>query len=241
MGYSPPIMTIIDSIKSGLAPVHKEGWRFVAIFAAIALFFFWLGWSPVGWIGLILTAWCAYFFRDPERVTPLGKSLIVSPADGMVSHVVNVIPPPELDLPREPHTRVSVFMNVFDVHINRSPIDGRIARLAYIPGAFLNAELDKASEDNERQALTLETDHGPTIGVVQIAGLVARRIVKFVEQGDRLAAGQRFGLIRFGSRVDVYLPGNVQVLVSVGQRALAGETILADLAVTGQSRLSRKA
>jgi phosphatidylserine decarboxylase len=234
-------MTIIDSIKSGLAPVHREGWRFVAIFAAIALFFFWMGWSPLGWIGVILTAWCAYFFRDPERVTPIGKSLIVSPADGVVSHIVTVIPPPELDMPREPHTRISVFMNVFDVHINRSPLDARIARLAYIPGAFLNAELDKASEDNERQALTLETDHGPVIGVVQIAGLIARRIVKFVEQGDRLSAGQRFGLIRFGSRVDVYLPKDVMPHVSVGQRALAGETVLADLAHTGQARLSRKA
>ncbi len=234
-------MTIIDSITSSLAPVHREGWRFVAIFAAVALFFFWLGWSPLGWVGIILTAWCAYFFRDPERVTPIGKSLIVSPADGVVSMIVNVIPPPELDLPRELHTRISVFMNVFDVHINRSPLDGRIARLAYIPGAFLNAELDKASEDNERQALTIETDHGPVIGVVQIAGLVARRIVKFVEQGDRLAAGQRFGLIRFGSRVDVYLPKDVMTTVSVGQRAIAGETILADLAHTGQARLSRKA
>ncbi len=234
-------MTIIDSITSSLAPVHREGWRFVAIFAAVALFFFWLGWSPLGWVGIILTAWCAYFFRDPERVTPIGKSLIVSPADGMVSMIVNVIPPPELDLPRELHTRISVFMNVFDVHINRSPLDGRIARLAYIPGAFLNAELDKASEDNERQALTIETDHGPVIGVVQIAGLVARRIVKFVEQGDRLAAGQRFGLIRFGSRVDVYLPNDVMTTVSVGQRAIAGETILADLAHMGQARLSRKA
>jgi phosphatidylserine decarboxylase len=241
MGYFAATMTIIDSIKSGLAPVHREGWRFVAIFAVVALFFFWLGWSPIGWIGLILTAWCAYFFRDPERVTPLGKSLIVSPADGMVSHIVNVIPPPELDLPREPHTRISVFMNVFDVHINRSPLDGRIFRLAYIPGAFLNAELDKASEDNERQALTIESDHGTNIGVVQIAGLVARRIVKFVEQGDRLTAGQRFGLIRFGSRVDVYLPKDVMPLVSVGQRAVAGETVLADLVTTGQGRLSRKA
>lgn len=233
-------MNIIDSISSSLAPVHREGWRFIAAFAAVALFFFWIGWTPLAWLLVLLTAWCAYFFRDPERVTPLGKSLVISPADGVVSSIVTVIPPPELDLPREPHTRVSVFMNVFDVHINRSPLDGRITRLAYIPGAFLNAELDKASEDNERQALTVETDAGPAIGVVQIAGLVARRIVKFVEQGDRLAAGQRFGLIRFGSRVDVYLPDGIAVLAALGQRAVAGETVLADLETRGTNRASRK-
>jgi phosphatidylserine decarboxylase len=233
-------MTIIDSITSSFVPVHREGWRFVAIFAAVALFFFWLRWTPVGWIAVILTLWCAYFFRDPERVTPLDHSLVISPADGVVSSVVSVIPPPELDLPREPHTRISVFMNVFDVHINRSPLDGRITRLAYIPGAFLNAELDKASEDNERQALTIESEMGPAIGVVQIAGLIARRIVKFVGEGDSLHAGQRFGLIRFGSRVDVYIPDGVAPIVAVGQRAIAGETILADLERKGAALPSRR-
>jgi phosphatidylserine decarboxylase len=234
-------MTIIDSIKSSFAPIHREGWRFVAIFAAITLVLFWLNAPVLPWIGVILTAWCAYFFRDPERVTPLGKSLVISPADGQVSHIVEVIPPPELDLPRVKHTRISVFMNVFDVHVNRSPVEGRIVKLTYVPGAFLNAELDKASEDNERQALTIERADGSRLGAVQIAGLVARRIVKFVEDGDSLQAGQRFGLIRFGSRVDVYLPEGVAPLVCVGQRAVAGETVLADFAVQGTARLSRKA
>jgi phosphatidylserine decarboxylase len=234
-------MTIIDSITSSIAPVHREGWRFVAIFAAVTLLLFWLGVPILPWVGVVLTLWCAYFFRDPERVTPQGQSLVISPADGVVSHIVDVVPPPELDLPRERHTRISVFMNVFDVHVNRSPLAGRITRLAYVPGAFLNAELDKASEDNERQALTLERSDGTRIGVVQIAGLVARRIVKFVGEGDTLQPGQRFGLIRFGSRVDVFLPHGVAPLVCVGQRAIAGETVLADFAVSGQPRLGRKA
>jgi phosphatidylserine decarboxylase len=233
-------MTIIDSITSSLAPVHKEGWPFVAIFAAVTLVLFWLHMPIMPWVGVILTLWCAYFFRDPERVTPLGKTLVISPADGQVSHIVEVVPPPELDLPREKHTRISVFMNVFDVHVNRSSVDGRIVKLAYVPGAFVNAELDKASEDNERQALTLQRIDGSRIGMVQIAGLVARRIVKFVQEGDSLQAGQRFGLIRFGSRVDVYLPSGVAPLVCIGQRAIAGETVLADFAVEGQARLSRK-
>jgi phosphatidylserine decarboxylase len=233
-------LTIIDSITSSFAPIHREGWRFVAIFAAVTLLLFWFSVPALPWLGVVLTAWCAYFFRDPERVTPLGKSLVVSPADGRVSSIANVVPPPELDLPRELHTRISVFMNVFDVHVNRSPMDGRIAKLAYVPGAFLNAELDKASEDNERQALTLDVDGGKTIGVVQIAGLVARRIVKFVGEGERLSAGQRFGLIRFGSRVDVYLPEGAAILASVGQLALAGETVLADMAGPAGQRTSRR-
>ena len=233
-------MTIIDSITSSIAPVHREGWRFVAIFAAITLVLFWFNIDVLAWIGVVLTAWCAYFFRDPERVTPLSKTLVISPADGRVSSIVDVIPPPELDLPRELHTRISVFMNVFDVHVNRSPMEGRIAKLTYGPGAFLNAELDKASKDNERQALTLDVEGGQQIGVVQIAGLVARRIVKFVDEGDRLSAGQRFGLIRFGSRVDVYLPKGVASLACLGQRAIAGETVLADLSQQGPQRLSRK-
>jgi phosphatidylserine decarboxylase len=233
-------MTIIDSIKSSIAPVHREGWRFVAIFAAVTLVLFWFNVPLLPWVGVVLTAWCAYFFRDPERVTPVGKSLVISPADGQVSHIVEVIPPPELDLPREKHTRISVFMNVFDVHINRAPMAGRIAQLTYIPGKFLNAELDKASDDNERQAFTIEREDGSRIGAVQIAGLVARRIVKFVEQGDSLQVGQRFGLIRFGSRVDVYLPVGVAPMVCVGQRAIAGETVLADFAVQGAVRPSIK-
>jgi phosphatidylserine decarboxylase len=233
-------MSIIQSITTSFAPIHKEGWRFIAIFAAITILFFWLGFQPIGWLGVVLTAWCAYFFRDPERVTPVQDKLVISPADGRVSAIENVIPPPELDLPRETMTRISIFMNVFDVHVNRSPVPARITKLTYVPGTFLNAELDKASEDNERQALTLETADGIKLGVVQIAGLIARRIVKFVGEGDRLDVGQRFGLIRFGSRVDVYLPKGIAPLACLGQRAIAGETVLADLSQSGQGRKGRK-
>ena len=234
-------MTIVDSIRSGLAPIHKEGWRFVAIFAAVTVLLFALGLWPLGWIGVLFSIWCAYFFRDPERVTPIASNLIVAPADGRVSAIETVIPPPELDLPRENMTRISIFMNVFDVHINRSPIAARVAKVTYVPGLFFNADLDKASEDNERQALTLETPAGLRIGVVQIAGLIARRIVKFVSEGDSLQAGERFGLIRFGSRVDVFLPEGIVPLVCLGQRSLAGETILADLDYKGLNRSGRKA
>ena len=233
------LMSIIQSITASMAPIHREGYRFIAIFAGVTLVLFLLHLAPLAWLGVAATAWCAYFFRDPERVTPLRDGLVISPADGRVSAIVQVIPPPELDLPREAVTRVSVFMNVFDVHVNRSPADGRIQRIAYMPGAFINAELDKASEDNERQALTLELASGAKLGVVQIAGLVARRIVKFVNEGEHLAAGQRFGLIRFGSRVDVYLPKGASAHVCVGQRAVAGETVLADLASGEAERAGR--
>jgi phosphatidylserine decarboxylase len=233
-------MSIVQSITTSFAPIHREGWRFIAIFAAVTLLLFWLGFQPLAWLGVILTLWCAYFFRDPERVTPLGDGLVVSPADGRVSAIETVIPPPELDLPREPMTRISIFMNVFDVHVNRSPVPGRIVKLTYVPGLFVNAELDKASEDNERQALTLEMTNGTKLGVVQIAGLIARRIVKFVGEGESLSVGQRFGLIRFGSRVDVYLPKSVAPLACLGQRAVAGETVLADLNLSGAARTYRK-
>ena len=233
-------MSVIQSITTSFAPIHREGWRFIAIFASVTLLFFWLGFQPVGWVGVVLTAWCAYFFRDPERVTPLQEGLVISPADGRVSAIETVVPPPELDLPREPMTRISIFMNVLDVHVNRSPMSARIAKLTYVPGLFLNAELDKASEDNERQALTLTLEDGTKFGVVQIAGLIARRIVKFTSEGKNLQVGERFGLIRFGSRVDVYLPKSVAVLVCLGQRAVAGETVLADFKNTGASRSGRK-
>ena len=234
-------MTIVNSISAALVPVHREGYRFIGIFAAVTLVLFWFHLTPLAWLGVILTLWCAYFFRDPERVTPIGDGLVISPADGRISSIEDVVPPPELDLPREPVTRISVFMNVFDVHVNRSPLDGVIRRIVYVPGAFINAELDKASEDNERQAVTLELAGGQRIGVVQIAGLIARRIVKFVNEGERLLAGQRFGLIRFGSRVDVYLPHGTKALVCVGQRAVAGETVLADLAASEAERAGRRA
>ncbi len=233
-------MNIVTSITTSLAPVHREGYPFVLGAAAITLVLFLVGWNPAAWVGVVFTLWCAYFFRDPERVTPLRKGLVISPADGRISSISTVIPPPELDLPREPHVRISVFMNVFDVHVNRSPLEARLTRIAYVPGAFLNAELDKASEDNERQALTLELYDGTRIGVVQIAGLIARRIVKFVDEGERLNVGQRFGLIRFGSRVDVFLPTSVKPLACLGQRAIAGETVLADLTSTEAQREGRK-
>jgi len=225
----------------------REGLLFIAIAAVIAAGAFgfaiymrsWGLWL-LAFVLLLLALWVAYFFRDPERVTPLRDGLVISPADGRVSAVDSVIPPPELDLDRDPVTRISFFMNVFDVHINRSPVDARIARMAYIPGLFVNADLDKASEDNERQALTLEMPNGTRIGVVQIAGLIARRIVKFVEEGDRLVAGQRFGMIRFGSRVDVYLPKGVNSFVSIGQRTIAGETVLADCNSSETERMARR-
>lgn len=232
-------MSIFQSVSQVLVPIHREGYRFVGIFAAVALVLFWLHWTPLAWLAVVLTVWCAYFFRDPERVTPLRGGLVISPADGRVSAIEEVVPPPELDLPREPVTRISVFMNVFDVHVNRAPLDAAIRRIAYVPGLFLNADLDKASLDNERQALTLERPNGQRIGVVQIAGLVARRIVKFVNEGEQLSAGQRFGLIRFGSRVDVYLPKGAGALVCVGQRAVAGETVLADLESAEPARQGR--
>ena len=233
-------MSIVNSITASLVPIHREGWRFIAIFAAVTLALFWLDWNVLAWIAVVATAWCTYFFRDPERITPLRDGLVISPADGRISAIEKVVPPPELALERDLVTRISVFMNVFDVHVNRSPIDARIEKITYIPGTFLNAELDKASEDNERQAFTLELADGRMIGVVQIAGLIARRIVKFVNEGDRLGAGQRFGLIRFGSRVDVYLPQAVNPLVAVGQRAIAGETVFADMGSTEAERMARK-
>ena len=233
-------MSIVNSITSAFVPIHREGYRFIAIFAGITLFLFWLEVESLAWLGVVATSWCAYFFRDPERVTPLRVGLVISPADGCISAIEKVMPPPELDLEREPTTRISVFMNVFDVHVNRSPVEARVAKITYIPGAFLNAELDKASEDNERQAFTLELADGRKLGVVQIAGLIARRIVKFVGESERLTAGQRIGLIRFGSRVDVYLPKGASPLVSIGQRAIAGETIFADLVSAETERTARK-
>ena len=234
-------MSIARSIRAALVPVHPEGFRFAAVFAAVTLLLFWSGVALLPWIGVLLTLWCLYFFRDPDRVSPLRDGLVLSPADGRVSAIESVVPPPELDLERVAHTRVSVFMNVFDVHVNRSPCAARIVRIAYVPGLFLNADLDKASLDNERQALTLELGSGRRVGVVQIAGLVARRIVKFVDEGAALQSGQRFGLIRFGSRVDTYLPPGVAPLVCEGQRAVAGETVLADFASGEPARAGRSA
>jgi phosphatidylserine decarboxylase len=187
----------------------------------------------------VFTLWCAYFFRDPPRATPSRDGLIVSPADGRISQIAQALPPPELDLGTKPLMRVSIFMSVFDVHINRSPFAGRIERIRYKPGVFLNADLDKASEDNERNGFVLVTPGGVRVGLVQIAGLIARRIVKFTNEGQTVAAGERIGMIRFGSRVDVYLPDGVRPLVAEGQMSLAGETIIADLKNTDPGRTYR--
>jgi len=218
-------MKLADTIRSVIVPVHREGYPFIAGFAGATLVLA-LIWGPLFWIGLILTAWCVYFFRDPQRVTPVDDRLIVSPADGVVSFVGPAVPPRELGLGAEERTRISVFMNVFNCHINRSPTRGRITRIDYRPGKFLNAELDKASEENERNSLVIESPNGP-VAVVQIAGLVARRIVCWVEAGTTLAIGERFGLIRFGSRLDVYLPAGATPRVAIGQISVGGETIIA--------------
>ena len=215
---------LMDTIRSTLVPIHPEGHKFLII-GAIATILFGLLWTPLAWIGALMTAWIAYFFRDPDRVTPIGDNLVISPADGKISHVVSAIPPPELGLPPVPRMRVSIFMNVFNCHVNRAPVAGKVSKVAYKPGKFLNAELDKASEDNERNGLIIDTGAGP-LAVVQIAGLVARRIVCWTKEGEDLAAGQRFGLIRFGSRLDVYLPDGTAPAVAVGQTAIAGETII---------------
>tara|TARA_R110002110_G_scaffold397013_1_gene612128 strand:- start:2712 stop:3407 length:696 start_codon:yes stop_codon:yes gene_type:complete len=219
----------MDTIKSVLVPINREGWPFVVLFAIVSALLGGLVWEPLGWLGLVLTVWCIYFFRDPDRHTPDREGLVISPADGVVQSIVAASPPPELDMGNEALTRVAVFMNVFDVHVNRAPVEGVVKRLAYRPGAFLNASFDKASEDNERQSILLETDSGKEVAFVQIAGLVARRILCDLEDNQRVVTGQRIGMIRFGSRVDVYLPKGVNPLVSVGQRAIAGETVLADL------------
>ena len=230
--------SVIDMITDSIVPVHNDGYKFLAIAAAVTLFLFWF-WPPLAWVAVLITAWIAYFFRDPPRVTPLREGLVVAPGDGRVSAIERVKPPAELGFGDTPRVRVSIFLSVFDVHINRTPVAGRVARLIYTPGSFLNASLDKASEENERRALVITRADGTEVGVVQIAGLIARRIVTFAKEGDTVGAGERFGLIRFGSRVDVYLPPGHGTLVAVGQRAIGGETVLADLISTEPEREAR--
>ena len=220
--------SLLDTIANAFVPIHRDGHKFVFGFALGTVVLFLIA-SPLGWLGVIATAYCAYFFRDPDRVTPAREGVVVSAADGRIAAIEEVLPPKELDLGTELRLRVSVFLSVFDVHIVRAAMGGRIVRSVYVPGAFLNAELDKASEENERRTLVVETAKGEKIGIVLIAGLVARRIVTFVGEGDSLAPGERVGLIRFGSRVDVYLPLEARILVSVGQTAIGGETVLAEL------------
>ncbi|MDP3896086.1 MAG: phosphatidylserine decarboxylase [Mesorhizobium sp.] len=230
-------MSLVDSVRSALVPIHREGYPFIAAFGLTTLV---LGliWQPLFWIGLILTAWCVYFFRDPQRVTPVDDSLVISPADGIVSAVGPAVPPRELGLGATEMLRVSVFMNVFSCHVNRSPARGRITKIEHRPGRFLNAELDKASEENERNGLVIDSPHG-AMAVVQVAGLVARRIVCWVEPSSSISIGERFGLIRFGSRVDVYLPAGAKPRVAVGQTSVGGETVIADYSPTAISPLVR--
>lgn len=221
-----------------LKPMHPEGRRFVVIFALITAVLFLLA-TFLGWIGVCLTIWCYYFFRDPKRVTPTREGLIVSPADGIVSLIEMAVPPPELGMSDQPLTRVSVFMSVFNCHVNRAPVAGKITAIAYRAGKFFNASMDKASTDNERNSVCIQMDDGRQIAVVQIAGLVARRIVCFVVEGDDIETGGRFGLIRFGSRLDVYLPDGVEPMVNLGQTMIAGETVLADLLSSEPARQGR--
>jgi phosphatidylserine decarboxylase len=214
-------------LRKTLAPIHPDGWKFIAI-AALATVVLFLVWRPAGWAGLILTLWTAYFFRDPWRVTPTRPGLIVSPADGIVVALAPAAPPPELEMGAAPVPRIGIFLNLFDVHVARAPVGGRVMARRYTKGKFLNASLDKASLDNERLAIRIAPGEMPEIAFVLIAGLVARRIVCPVYEGQLLAAGERIGLIRFGSRVDVYIAPPYLPLVALGQRMVAGETVLAD-------------
>lgn len=222
----------LTAVKWRFPSVHPEGRKFALIAAFLTLATYSMISHFLGWLLVGVTIWVATFFRDPIRTTPTDPQLIIAPADGLVTMITRVPAPPELagELSGE-FTRVSIFMSVFDVHINRSPIAGTVRKIAYIPGKFLNADLDKASEDNERQHFLVEREDGTKIAFTQIAGLVARRIMAFVAEGDRVAAGERIGLIRFGSRVDVFLPAGTGSQILLGQRAIAGETILGEIGV----------
>lgn len=219
-----------------MKPIHRDGRKFIAAFAVVALLLFLVA-EVLGWIGVGLTVWCYYFFRDPPRTTPMREGLVVSPADGLVSQIERVQPPPELEMGPEPLMRISVFMSVFDCHVNRASVTGRVSKVAYRPGKFFNAALDKASDDNERNGIVLELDDGRRLAIVQIAGLVARRILCEVHEGQWLRTGERLGMIRFGSRLDTYLPDGVAPLVAPGQTMVAGETVIADLLATEPPRL----
>ena len=218
----------MNALKTVITPIHREGYLFIGIFAAISLGLSWIA-EPLGWIGFFATCWCVYFFRDPTRVTPQNPTFVISPADGMVSKIEAAAPPPEMEMGDEELTRISVFLNVFNVHVNRNPVAGKITKLHYHAGKFFNASLDKASIHNERQTACVETSDGKEIVFVQIAGLVARRIVCHLHEGQEVEAGSRYGLIRFGSRCDIYLPKGVNPLVVEGQTMIGGETVLADL------------
>ena len=229
--------SIIKSIKGMVTPIRHEGIPFIAGCVFVALFFGWF-WQPLLWLGLIVAGWCTYFFRDPRRVTPLEPGLVVSPADGRVAAVSIGVAPKELGLGEQTRRRVSIAMSMFDCHVNRAPIGGRISRIVYTPGKLLSGEVDKASPSNERNAIVFDSAHGP-VGVVQTAGLVARRIVCFTKEGAELAPGERIGLIRFGSRLDVFLPVAATVVVAEGQTAIAGETAIARFGAPAGERTVR--
>lgn len=221
-------MNIAETIKSVMSPPHKAGYPFIIGGIVVALIGL-VVWHPLAWIGLLFTLFCLYFFRDPERVLPPRPNVFVAPADGLVVSIEQAIPPAELGLPPVPRTRVAIFLSVLYVHVNRAPIAGTVQKIAYHPGLFLSAAEDKASDDNERNSMLLRTVDGREVVVVQIAGLIARRILCEVSEGQALLAGQRFGIIRFGSRTDLYLPEGCLPLVAVGQRMLGGETVIAEL------------
>lgn len=223
-------------LRSYLIPINRAGWPFIAIFAVLAIVGAYYS-QPLGWIGFIVTAWCTYFFRDPERVVPSRDGLVISPADGLIQTVGRATPPPELGLPEIPYNRISVFMDIFDVHVNRIPISGKVTASHYRAGKFLNAALDKASDDNERHSIRITTPGGIQVGCVQIAGLVARRISCDAREGRDVRTGERYGLIRFGSRLDIFLPADISITVAPGQHSYAGETVLADLTSAEPSRL----
>lgn len=225
----------MSALSTVLYPINRAGWPFIAGFAVVTALFFTFS-SLLGWTGLVLTLWCIYFFRDPHRTVPLRKGLLVSPADGRVTMIAPAVPPPELAMGPDPMLRISIFLNVFNVHVNRVPIDGTVVTAAYHPGKFLSASMDKASDVNERAAVRLKLDDGKEIAFVQIAGLVARRIITTLKDGQEVRTGERYGLIRFGSRLDIYLPRDAQPLVIVGQTAIGGETILTDFASTESAR-----
>jgi len=231
--------SFFDSIFGYFVSVHRVGHKFIGIGLVSTLVLFWI-WSPLGWLALFATLWVAYFFRDPDRVTPLRAGLVIAPADGVICRIERVRPPDELSLGEERRVCISICLSPFDVHVNRAPVAGRIVRSVYIPGVFLNPNLDKASEENERRALVIKPSEGGEIALVQIAGVVSRRIISFAQEGDTLGVGQRFGLIRFGSRVDIYLPPGKTALVAVDQRMIAGETVLADLVSDEPERESRR-
>lgn len=229
--------TILVSIRKMLVPVRPEGYPFIAILAVVALFFGWY-WQPVLWVGLILAAWCAYFFRDPSRVTPQDDALVISPADGRIIEVSLGVAPKELAMGEQTRRRVSIAMSLFDCHVNRSPVAGRVARVIHTPGGGRATDIDRTRPANERNGFVIETANGP-VGVVQIAGLVARRTVSLRREGDPLAQGERIGLIRFGSQVDLYLPVAAGIVVAEGQTAIAGETVIARFGVGNPDRRVR--